>query len=129
MALETSNATQIESQAAQPQNSDSTVVDHFEASGFRVTAARRFAIRYKQHFVNSQIDMCRPRLDALKDGNLAGALMKRGEDLRARELTLIETEGALTHGLITCSSPNRCDRYRGLLLTPTNRSSTRIDRA
>jgi hypothetical protein len=74
------------------------VVDHLEASGFEVTAARRFPIRYKERFVNSQIDMCAPRLAALADRALAGALTARGEELRARAIDHIRREGALRHG-------------------------------
>ncbi|WP_380872341.1 hypothetical protein ACFB49_32890 [Sphingomonas sp. DBB INV C78] len=74
------------------------VADHLEAAGFRIVAARRFAIRYKERFVNSQIDMCASRLVALADRALAEALRSRGEDLRARALGKVEGEGGLNHG-------------------------------
>lgn len=74
------------------------VADHLEASGYRVIAAKHFPIRYKARFVNSQIDMCAPRLAKLADRTLAGALHRRGEDLRARALDFIAREGALSHG-------------------------------
>lgn len=74
------------------------VVDHLEASGYRVIASRQFPIRYKARFVNSQIDMCAPRLAAMADRALADALQKRGEILRERALALIEAEGGLAHG-------------------------------
>lgn len=74
------------------------VVDHLEAARFRVLSAERFPIRYKARFVNSQIDMCTPRLAKLADRRLAEALMKRGDELRSRALTLIEQEGGLKHG-------------------------------
>lgn len=74
------------------------IIDHLEASGFRVIAARRFPIRYKQRFVNSQIDMCAPRLAKLADRSLAEALTARGEDLRARALDHIAREGGLRDG-------------------------------
>ncbi len=73
-------------------------VDHLEASGFRVIAARRFPIRYKAGFVNSQIDMCTPRLAMLSDRTLAKALSARGEALRRKALAIIDTEGGLHHG-------------------------------
>ncbi|WP_206185516.1 hypothetical protein [Sphingosinicella sp. CPCC 101087] len=74
------------------------VIDHLYASGFRVVAARRFAIRYKARFVNSQIDMCAPRLATLSDRTLADALSARGEALRNRALDLIDREGGIRHG-------------------------------
>lgn len=74
------------------------VAEHLEASGYRVTASKRFPIRYKARFVNSQIDMCAPRLAAMADRALADALRKRGEILRERALALIEAEGGLAHG-------------------------------
>lgn len=74
------------------------VVDHLEASGFRVTSARRFPIRYKQRFVNSQIDMCAPRLERMADRALATALAAHGSALRDEALAHIEREGCLHHG-------------------------------
>lgn len=74
------------------------VTDHVEAAGFRVLAARRFAIRYKERFVNSQIDMCAPRLAGLADRVLADALTRRGEDIRSRALAMVKAEGGLRHG-------------------------------
>lgn len=73
-------------------------VDHLEASGYRVIAAKRFANRYKRRFVNSQIDMCGPRLAKIADRDLAHALVLRGEALRAAALEQIEREGSLSHG-------------------------------
>ena len=74
------------------------VVDHLEKSGFRVIAARRFAIRYKQRFVDSQIDMCAPRPARLQEQALAGALHRQGEEIRQRALSMIEAEGGLRNG-------------------------------
>jgi len=73
-------------------------VDHLEASGYRVIAAKRFANRYKQRFVNSQIDMCAPRLAKIADRALATSLAARGEMLRVEALTHIKREGSLRHG-------------------------------
>lgn len=74
------------------------VVDHLEGSGLRLVAAKRFPIRYKERFVNSQIDMCGPRLAKLADRPLADALTARGEELRRRALDHIAREGGLRHG-------------------------------
>lgn len=74
------------------------VVDHLDQAGFNILSAKHFAIRYKARFVNSQIDMCAPRLARLEDRSLADALRQNGEALRARALTMIEAEGGLSHG-------------------------------
>lgn len=74
------------------------VVDQLERSGFAVVAARRFAIRYGARFIDSQIDMCMPRLDALDDHALADALRARGERLRQAALALVQVEGGIRHG-------------------------------
>ncbi len=74
------------------------VVDHLEASGYKVIAATRFANRYKQKFVNGQIDMCAPRLAKIADRHLARALSDRGEALRAEALDRIAREGSLSYG-------------------------------
>ena len=73
-------------------------VDHLEASGYRVIAAKRFANRYKERFVNSQVDMCAPRLAKIADRDLAAALAARGEALRAEALALAESADGLRHG-------------------------------
>ena len=73
-------------------------VDHLEASGYRVIAAKRFANRYKERFVNSQIDMCAPRLAQIADRGLAGALAARGEALRAEALAHVASANGLRHG-------------------------------
>lgn len=73
-------------------------VEHLEASGYRVIAAKRFANRYKQRFVDSQINMCTPRLEKLSDRGLAAALAARGEALRAEAHAWIGAEGHIAHG-------------------------------
>lgn len=74
------------------------VLPRMTEAGFRVLDARRFPIRYKARFVNSQIDMCAGRLAKLEDRALAQALHARGEDLRARALALVERDDGLRHG-------------------------------
>lgn len=70
------------------------VVDHLEGSGFRVIAAKRFPIRYKERFMNRQIDMCALRLATHADRPLTAA----GEDRRVRALDHIARVGYLRHG-------------------------------
>lgn len=74
------------------------VAHHLQRSGFSVKAIERFQIRHKAGFVNSQIDLCAPRLQTLADRNLADALMQRGESLRVHALDVIAAQGALEHG-------------------------------
>jgi hypothetical protein len=73
-------------------------IEHLEAAGFRVLSAKHFNNRYKERFVNSQIDMCAPRLAKLRDPALALALQVAGEEIRARALAHIDEQGALKYG-------------------------------
>lgn len=74
------------------------VLGQLAAAGFRIAAARRFPIRYKARFVNSQIDMCASRLAKLQYPDLAAALRARGEALREEALALVAREDGLRHG-------------------------------
>lgn len=74
------------------------VLEQMTASGFRIVNAHRFPIRYQRRFVNSQIDMCVPRLSRLGNRSLAAALHARGEALRQDALAIIAREGGLRHG-------------------------------
>jgi len=71
------------------------VADHLQQAGFAVRNAKHFTIGYKEQFVNAQIDMCAPGLEALTDRALAQALTDRGEALRTEALDVIGKEGAL----------------------------------
>ncbi|MEM6626390.1 MAG: class I SAM-dependent methyltransferase [Pseudomonadota bacterium] len=74
------------------------VVDQLQRAAFKVGDVKRFPIRYKAHFVKTQIDLCRPGLERLADRTLADALIARGEALRADAIDVIKTEGALRSG-------------------------------
>ncbi len=73
-------------------------VDQLKRARFAVQDVKRFPIGYKSTFVNSQIDICLPRLEVLADQNLAQALRSRGEALREAALEHIHQEGELKHG-------------------------------
>lgn len=72
--------------------------DMLARSGFRVTAARTFAIRYKERFVNSQIGMALMRLERVEDRALAEALIRHGEAIRQHALAMVGSEGGMRHG-------------------------------
>ena len=74
------------------------VMRHLERSGYTITAARRFGIRYRARFVEDQIGMCGPRLDALRDRALAAALRAEGEALRRAALDHIDAHDCIRHG-------------------------------
>ena len=73
-------------------------VDQLKRAGFAVDHVERFPIGYKASFVNSQIDICTPRLETLPDKALAQTLYARGESLREAALDHIRREGELRHG-------------------------------
>lgn len=67
-------------------------------SGFIVTASRRFANRYREKWVNGQLDMAVRRLDRIQDRQVAASLAGAIEGLRAEGLALCAAEGGLRHG-------------------------------
>jgi len=74
------------------------VVDHLQVAGFKVRDVKHFDIRHKSSFVNAQIDICLPIIEKLEDQDLAKSLKQRGENLRARALDHIKSNGALNFG-------------------------------
>lgn len=76
----------------------SWVLRQLGMAGFRVLEVRQFPIRYRERFVNSQLDMCLKQLDQLKDPALAEALRGRIEALRAEALPLARSETGLPCG-------------------------------
>jgi len=74
------------------------VMDHLQSAGYKVRSAKHFPIRYKEKFINAQIDLCAPGIDKLADRTLAAALKARGEALRAEALAFIKAEGSLSFG-------------------------------
>lgn len=74
------------------------VLERLDAGGWRVIDVARFPIRYGARFVNSQIDMCLRRLEAMPDRVLASALQAQGEHIRERALTADARLDGLRHG-------------------------------
>ena len=74
------------------------VLERLEASGWRIIDVERFPIRYGARFVNSQIDMCLRRLEAMPNQALAAALHAQGEEIRARALAMSARLDGLRHG-------------------------------
>lgn len=67
-------------------------------AGLRVTHAKRFANRYRETWVNGQLDMGLRRLPRLADRTLAKSLARRVEGLRSEGLELCRREGGLKAG-------------------------------
>lgn len=68
------------------------------SAGFRPLDTQRFAIRYGERFVNSQLDMCDQRLLRLQDRALALAMTEHVAQLRERALAMVAAQGGLRHG-------------------------------
>lgn len=66
--------------------------------GFRLVSAKRFANRYRERWVNSQLDMAVRRLPKLEDQRLAASLAQRIEDLRGEALAFCAKADGLRHG-------------------------------
>ncbi len=73
------------------------VLAQLRRSGFQPVAARKIPVGYKAKFVNSQIDLARPRLERLADQTLGRSLIAHGEALRSRALAHIASHGSLGH--------------------------------
>lgn len=73
-------------------------VEHLEVAGFVIRSARRFPNRYKEKWVNGQLDMSLRRLPKLTDQALAASLERRIEKLREEGLALCRAEDGLRHG-------------------------------
>lgn len=69
-----------------------------DEAGFRILTARRFANRYREAWVNGQLDMAVRRLTYLPDQDLAAALAARIEALRQDGLALCRAENGLRSG-------------------------------
>ncbi len=74
------------------------VLRHLRLAGFRPLDAQRYAIRYGERFINSQMDMCDQRLSRLRDRSLALAMSEHVAQLRDRALAFAAAEGGLRHG-------------------------------
>lgn len=74
------------------------VLRHLRQAGLRCLDAQRFAIRYGERFINSQLDMCMQRTQRFKDRTLAVAMSEHIAHLRRRSLSFSEAEGGLRHG-------------------------------
>lgn len=68
------------------------------AAGFAIRSARRFPNRYREKWVNSQLDMARRRLPRITDPALAATLGDSIERLRRRGLDVCRREDGLRHG-------------------------------
>lgn len=74
------------------------VLRQLRLAGFRPLDTQRFAIRYGERFVNSQLNMCDERLRRLTDRGLALAMTDHVAQLRERALAVVSAEGGLRHG-------------------------------
>lgn len=73
-------------------------VNAIAESGLRVTHAKRFPNRYRETWVDGQLDMALRRLPKLADRTLAASLQARIETVRAAGLAMCRQEGGLKAG-------------------------------
>ncbi len=66
--------------------------------GLSVTHAKHYPIRYRQRFLDSQLEVCRSRLERFSDPGLAQAMGEHIEAIRERGLMLIEKHDGLLFG-------------------------------
>jgi hypothetical protein len=73
-------------------------INALSAAGYRLVSIRRFANRYRESWVNGQLDMGVRRLARLPDQTLATAMRGQIETLRKRALAVCRQEDGLRHG-------------------------------
>lgn len=76
----------------------SWVLRQLGLAGFRVIEARHFPIRYRERFVNGQLDLGLRQLDGFGDPALANAMRDHIEALRERALAHARIPDGLPHG-------------------------------
>ncbi len=74
------------------------VLRHLRQAGFRCVDTQRFAIRYSERFIHSQLDMCVQRTQYFADRLLATSMTEHIAAVRRRALALHDTLGGLRHG-------------------------------
>lgn len=74
------------------------VIRHLQQAGFRPVNVRHFPIRYRERFVNGQLDMCLRRLPRFASAELAASMREEIERVRARALHVLQRENGLPHG-------------------------------
>lgn len=74
------------------------VAETVAAAGFTVTSAERFPNRYREKWVNGQLDMALRRLPKIADTGLAAALRDRIEALREQGVRVCREQNGLRHG-------------------------------
>lgn len=74
------------------------VVRHLARAGFQVTHGKRFPIRYRERFVQSQLGMCRTRIERFADPAVGQAMLKHVSDMEQRGKDLATRYEGLPHG-------------------------------
>ncbi|MCC5884196.1 MAG: class I SAM-dependent methyltransferase [Halomonas sp.] len=67
-------------------------------AGFRTMDIRFFPIRYRERFVNTQLDLCLRQLEGFNDPTLADAMRTHVEEMRIKVLPLARSEAGLPCG-------------------------------
>lgn len=73
-------------------------INALNAAGYRLSSVRRFANRYRESWVNGQLDMGVRRLQRLPDRALAAAMRGQIETLRKNALAVCRQKDGLRHG-------------------------------
>lgn len=74
------------------------VAMHLQGVGFKVTDTTYLPMRYRDHFLSSQLGICEARVERFGDPDLAAAMSRRIAAMRARGEALIAEHDGLTYG-------------------------------
>jgi hypothetical protein len=93
-------------------------------AGFRVCEIRHFPIRYRERFVNTQLDLCLRQLDGFKDEKLAAAMREHVDSLREQALPLARSESGLPCGADYVIAAEPLDKRHHALAVEEDAGST-----
>ena len=69
-----------------------------EAAGLVVDHSERMSIRFRERYVNGQLDVCLSKLPLIRDPALVASLRAHIEDLRGRALAVVADRGGIDFG-------------------------------
>lgn len=74
------------------------MLHHVEAAGLKVIGGQKFPIRYRERWLQAQLDMCRARAKRFANSEVGAAMLKHADEMQQRGLELIARHDGLAHG-------------------------------
>ena len=74
------------------------MMQHVRQTGLEVIGGQKFPIRYRERWLQGQLDMCRARSKRFSDEGLAKAMLAHADAMQERGLALLKKHDGLAHG-------------------------------